>query len=253
MKNTYQLLRTLHRKDVKQLMEWSVQFSRDEFISRHKPTIYLYPDGQKETFKSLSKLLKSVGTSERLVKIQEESILSSMYQGIRIPESEGDYKCLYIHKEDHSYIHSYRWKDRENFDRCFYRFGLNDTVKQNMSFIHPELTEFYSVLKNGTGYNRLFGNWIQENEGSIREIYLSFPSKPKLKWMLDSLQPILKDEVYNQLLQFKDLPIKNIGFDSVVEKNPKVTLYFSVLLSDYFPTNQTQLVQLTQNSDLNRS
>ncbi|MCY1663859.1 hypothetical protein [Chryseobacterium sp. SL1] len=252
MKNTYTLLRTLHRKDIKQLMEWSIQFSRDEFISRHKPTIYLYPDSQKETFRELGGLLRCVGTPEKLVKIQEECILKSMYQGIRIPESEGDDKCLYIHEEAYSYIHSYRWKDRENFDRCFYRFGLNDTIKQNMSFIHPELKEFYNVLKNGKGYNRLFGNWIQENEGRIREIYLSFPSRPTLKWVLDSFQPILKDEVYYQLTQFKDLPIKNIGFDSVVEKKPKVTLYFSILLSNYFPLNHTQLVQLTHDYHLNR-
>ncbi len=248
MKNTYELLRTLYRKDIKQLMEWSIQFSRDEFISRYKPTIYLYPDGQKETFKSLSKLLKSVGTSKRLVKIQEESILTAMYQGIRIPESEGDYKCLYIHEEDHSYIHSYRWKDEENFDRYFYRFGLNNKVEQNSSFIHPDLKEFYHALKNGKEYNRLFGNWVQENKDSVREIYLSFPSKPTLKWILDSFQPILKDEVYAHLAPFKDLHIKNIGFDSVMERNPKVTFYFSISLSDYFPVDHTELVRLTSGS-----
>lgn len=252
MKNAYKLLGTLHRKDIKQLMEWSVQFNKDEFISRCKPTIYLYPDRQKQIFRELSNLLRFVGTSERLIKIQEKSILQSMYQGLRIPESDDDYKCLYIHEEGYSSIHSYRWKDKENFDTCFYRFGLNDTIKQNMNFIHPELTEFYNVLKNGKAYNRLFGNWIQESQGNIREIYLSFPSKPKLKWILGSLQSILKDEVYKQLLLFEDLPIKNIGFDSTVEKNPKVTLYFSILLSDYFPTNHTQLVQLTHEYNLNR-
>ncbi|WP_288243585.1 hypothetical protein [uncultured Chryseobacterium sp.] len=248
MKNTYQLLHTLYRKDLKQLIEWSVEFNRDNLTHRYKPTMYLYPDEQKEIFRALNNLMRSLGTPETLLKVQKKSMLRSVYQGIRIPESEEDHKCLYLHEEGHSHIHSYRWKDDMNFDRCFYRFGLNDIVEQNSKFIHPDLKEFYEALKKGKEYNRLFGNWIQEDEECVREIYLSFPSKPTLKWILDSFYPLLTDEVYFQLVQYEDLPIKNIGFDTFKEKNPKVTLYFSVSPADYFPADHTELVRLTNAS-----
>lgn len=253
MKNTYQLLKTLHRKDAKQVLEWSIAFNRDEFTHRYKPTIYLYPDRQRDVFRLLNGLLKTIGTPEKLMEIQEETILTSVYQGIRIPQSEPDHKCLYIHEEGYSYIHSYRWKDDVDFETCFYRFALNGKLKHNSFFIHTDLKEFYHALKNGKGYNRLFGNWIQENENGVREIYLSFPSRPTLTWILESFRPLLKDKIYSYLMQYKDLRIKNIGFDSIAEINPKVTLYFSVSLSDYFPAEHSELIKLTYDASYLRA
>src|SRR5690606_27359642 len=109
--NPFSLFENMFLQKGIRYIEWSLEIKEGTVFPRNKPTFYIYPnENSYSNYFELNKVLHQVACPRELLNIQRDSILSSLYQGIRIPLSEVDYKCLYIHDGKREELRAYRWK-----------------------------------------------------------------------------------------------------------------------------------------------
>lgn len=244
--DSFSLLSSLYRKEDKQILEWSVQLNLNGIIPRSKPTLFLYPGTGFASFKQLNKNLSALNCPTEVIDIQRATFETAMYQGLRVPGSNTSDKCLYIHEQGQSFIHAYRWQNEKHYDRCYYRYQNNSTLSEVAAWIHPELQDFFSAIVDGSEFNKLCGFWTREYNDCVQEVYLSFPSAPRLQWVLNSFRILLSNSVFSEITTLENLRFKNIGFNTTQNSStPEVTFYFLLPITDRFPVNCTQLMSMT--------
>lgn len=248
--NPFDLLSKLQQKETNQFLEWSIKLTVNTIEPRFKPTLYIYPDtNSKEnysTYNKLNELLFELECPKEILNIQKNAISTAMYQGIRIPHSSLNEKCLFIHDEGEKHIHSYRWSNELSYDKLYYAYKNDVHVKTVRHLIHKNLELFFDSIINQEEFKNQFGIWFQEMDNIVHEVYLTFPSRPKLNWVLKSLEKHLSKEVYHQASMYGDLNFKNIGFDSKMQKgNAAITIYFTIPVASKFPLNYAELMQDT--------
>ncbi len=244
--SSFSVLQRLYDKGQKHIMEWSIQLTAETVQVRYKPTIYVYPRPDLKVYQSVYNCLQELQCPESILALQQTTHKTAMYQGLRIPEESHIPKCLFIHEIEQNFIHAYRWQTKTSYDQCYYHYQNTGKIAANTTRIHKTLQPFLKAITTGEEFYKFYGIWTQEFEGQKKEVYLSFPSRPQFKWVLQAIQPLVCKTVYEQLKTFAQLPFKNIGFDTVAhQENPVMTIYFTYILDKTFPANYKEMQQLS--------
>ncbi|WP_109302496.1 hypothetical protein [Aquimarina sp. AU474] len=247
-KNTtpLKLFKPLFDRDSLQILEWSIKITRDRIEPSCKPTFYVYhKDEDFSNYYKLNALLAKVAYPKDILDIQEKGIPTSMYNGLRIPLMFDDHKCLYINEEGEHTIRSLRWKNKESYDELRYIFKNDLEINDSNGYVHQELKDYYTSISQKDRSNICSGIWFQEMNDRISELYLAFPERPKLKWIIKELKSYMSNKTYKNVWAYSDLRCKNIGFDSHIAANLAITIYFSIPVGDMFPDNYIELMDTT--------
>ena len=244
--NPFSLFENLFLQKGIRYIEWSLEIKEGTVFPRNKPTFYIYPnENSYSNYFELNKVLHQVACPGELLNIQRDSILSSLYQGIRIPLSEVDYKCLYIHDGKREELRAYRWKNENKFDEVLYDFHFPPIAGEVEKYIHPTLKTPYSLIIN----NELFlhtGIWFQKIKNAVHEVYLSCPERPELKVVLKILKDYFSKTTWEKINLWSNVRFRNIGFDSVnCDGKPGITIYFSIPVYENLPGNYDELINMT--------
>lgn len=244
--NPFSLFENLFLQKGIRYIEWSLTVKEGAVLPRNKPTFYIYPnDNGYSNYFELNKVLHEIVCPGELLNIQRDSMLSSLYQGIRVPLSQVDYKCLYIHDEKREGLRAYRWKNKNAFDEVLYDFHFPSIASEAEKYIHPTLKLPYSLMIN----NELFshtGIWFQKIKNTVNEVYLSYPERPELKGVLKNLKNYFSITTLEKINLWSNVRFRNIGFDCInCDGQPGITIYFSIPVYDKLPGNYNELVGMT--------
>ncbi len=241
-----QLFKPLFDKDSLQILEWSVKLTSRGIETRCKPTFYAYHHkDDRSVYSKINDLLVEQDCPQEVLRMQEKTSAFSLYNGLRIPLLKHESKCLYIHEKECSTIKSYRWKNKEKYELLKYTYQSNWQPEQVQMLIHSELHKYYTSFTKSTLFKRCKGIWLQQIENQIHEVYLAFPERPQLKFVLAGIKNAISSDSYNVLTSLTKLRCKNIGFDSLYSKFPAITIYFTIPLKDKFPNTYEELLQMT--------
>ncbi|QKX06664.1 hypothetical protein HN014_17665 [Aquimarina sp. TRL1] len=246
LSNPLQLLSTISQRQKCHAVEWSIKITHNTVRPRYKPTLYIYPDEQQPAYRSLTQLLHTIKTPRTVLDIHDDSRFTAMYQGLRLPVAASEDNCLFIHDSETQFIHSYRWREEKSFQQQRYMYSNRLPVTAVRDHIHPDLHSIFDSLLLQDGFKDQLGIWCQKKGDITHEVYLTFPSRPKIDWVIAGISPLLTASGVQQLQSYKGLRFKNIGFDAVTEtRAPAVTMYFTIPVSDYFPTDYKDLMKRT--------
>ena len=234
---TLELFNQLLGEQSKNLFEWSYRLTNHSFSPRFKPTLYLFPEATSETYSRLYDLLPSLDCPHEVLSIQEKAFSTAIYQGIRIPVSNEEEKCLFIHEEEEDFIHSYKWLNQSHYRRHDY-FHKNDKgIKDIRPFVHERLKNLLDALDDINIHDTEDGIWLQSHYQRLYEVYLTFPSRPQFSQMLQALQNHLPSHVYTKASEYAHLRYRNIGFDTTIESDPALNIYFSTTITNTLPND----------------
>jgi hypothetical protein len=133
-----------------------------------------------------------------------------------------------------------------HFDRYYYQYRDKAKLSDVSSLIHRQLEPLFGAIISKPQFNWQSGIWTQEFEEQTREIYLSFPYRTNLGWIIRSFEKHLPQDAYLESLKNSNLQFRNIGFDTD-ERNayPSITIYFTMPLTEHFPGSDAELVSMT--------
>lgn len=239
-------LKTLVQPDSKQYLEWSIKINHYEVEHRHKPTLYIYRDEAAGGYHGLCSLLEELDCPADVVQFHRRSGIRCRYQGLRIPDHCTTDKCLFIHREGYAHIDSFRWKDRHHYDSVRYMYCKGAVSEDIRAVIHPSFQPLLERISKSPAYAKQYGTWLQEYNGVVSEIYVTFPERMRLNWLIDVLRDDVSPMVADSLLNLRDLKFKNMGFESYAKENPEFTIYFTLPIRETFPEDYDDTVAMTR-------
>ena len=232
--NPFDTLRKLHKVGSAECLEWSIAIDRYNVRNRHKPTLYLYQDNSGDRYKELTRLLGELACPEEVIQLHNALAATCTYQALRISSQ----KTLYIRPSGYRYLDAYRWKDPSCYDLIRYPYK-NIPIADAGLPVHSWLKSIADGIRQQTGI------WLQEHHGDVHEVYPVFPGRAGLDAIILSLQDHVCETVIDQLLPLKKLKTCVMGFTTMKNKEPELTIYFSVPTNREFPKDHDDAVRMT--------
>lgn len=240
-------------------IEWSLKISRQGITPRQQVILWVGKkgdSGNSKAFKAMQNLLIDLDCPEQILCLQEKLSDLSAYQGVKLSftdrQNSGCFYVNYCDTEIGKEIKSaYSWNERSQLtitDYSFHAFSGRPAPAFPVGHIHPDLAAAFRKLLEDEKLIEKSGYWMQEQNGCIKEIYITYPWHPTVGSIFNTIKGYLPGIEAADLSEYRADHFRHIGFSATSENIPVITIYFCAPLQGPWPQNCEDIRQKTQSA-----
>lgn len=230
-------------------LEYSIRVTKDSCLPRENATFWVKEDSCQDcksvSFENLNQLLGDFNCPDEIKNIQKQLHTKSRLQGLRVDFSKNNpTHCFYADhwNENKQNIEAYHWKDKRIVKKARYEcvfLSSYDIIEKAVSIIHDEFKESFIDLCSPDLIKNCSCLIYQIHNEEIKEVYITYAWHPKLKTIFSYL-PIAFQQQLSKT-SYLACPLRHIGFSTIKDKEPEITVYFNADYRGSWPQNYTEL------------